>query len=334
MGKIFFKTLFLLLIFSGTFLHAQIGMGIQVNRRSFIQYEPVFVRVTLRNDTGRALLFGKSPKLQGFLMFDIRSSGNKPVQKRKNKEISIDGLILGPGETRSVIIPINEYYNIDHLGTYEIHAYVAHSMLKKEFKSPNTFFRVEYGATIWKKTVGVPDIYDKVKSQSEERTYEIRSMAEGRRRHYYLVVSDEKNVYGVVRIGHQMGYEKLQVEVDMLSRIHLLVPVSPRVFHYLSFSLDGANISNSFWKTGTTIPQLYRNPKTGVVTRIGGIEAKAGRDFINPEYKKISGSKLLRDEDLDNASIRNVPRPAKSQPMFDLGKGLEKTVKSNILNED
>lgn len=332
--KCIFKSLFVLLIFSFPLLYGQIGMGIQVNRRSFMQYEPVYVKVTMRNDTGRPLLFGKSPRLQGFLMFELRSNGNKLVPKRKNKEISIDGLVLGPGEIRSVIIPVNEYYDIDRLGTYEIHAYIAHSMLKKEYKSPNTFFRVEYGASIWKKTVGVPDIYSKVKQQSEERTYEIRTMAEGRRRHYYLVVSDDKNIYGVVRIGHQMGYEKLQVEVDMLSRIHLLVPVSPKVFHYLSFSLDGANISNSFWKIGTTIPQLYRNPKSGVVTRIGGIEARRGRDFLDPNRGKLSGSQLLRDEDSENITRSTLPKPAKSQPMFDLGRGLEKTVKSEIFTRD
>lgn len=319
--------------FGGISLEAQIGMHISVNRSSYMQYEPVFAKITLRNDTGKALLFGKSPQLQGFLMLEIRS-GTKLAPKRKGKEISVDGLVLGPGEIRSLIIPVNEYYDIDRLGTYEIHAYVAHAMLKKEYRSPAVFFRVEYGGVIWKQTVGVPDLYSKVRSQSEERTYEIRSMAEGRRRLYYLVVSDDKHVYGVVRIGHQVGYEKIQIEIDMLSRIHLLVPVSPRVFHYLSFSLDGANINNSFWKTSNTIPQLYRNPKTGTVTRMGGVEAVAGRDFVDVGRNKVTGSKLLFDEELENASRRALPRPAKDQPMFDLGRGLEKTVKGNIFNKD
>ncbi len=207
-------------------------------------------------------------------------------------------------------------------------------MLKKEYRSPAVFFRVEYGGVVWKQTVGVPDLYSKVRAQSEERTYEIRSMSEGRRRLYYLVVSDDKHVYGVVRIGHQVGYEKIQIEIDMLSRIHLLVPVSPRVFHYLSFSLDGANINNSFWKTSSTIPQLYRNPKTGTVTRLGGVEAIAGRDFVDVGRNKVTGSKLLFDEEMENASRRALPKPAKDQPMFDLGRGLEKTVKGNIFNKD
>ena len=325
------KSLFflMLLIFgTGGSLFAQIGMDLEINRTTFMQFEPVYAKITFRNDTGKALLFGKSPRLQGFLMLEISGVGQTFVSKRPGREISIDGLILGPGEIRSIIIPINEYYDISQADNYKIHAYVAHSMLKKEYKSPDRFFQVEHGAVIWKRTVGIPDIYGH-RAQGEERTYEIRTIYENRRRYYYLVVSDEKKVYGVVRLGHQMGYEKLQIEVDMLSRIHVLVPVTPRVFHYLSFSLDGANINNTFWKTSNTIPQLYRNPKTGIVTRIGGVEAVRGRDFVDPNRGKKPASQILMDEDMANAARNYVPKPKRNQPMFDLGKGLERTVRDN-----
>ena len=210
---------------------------------------------------------------------------------------------------------------------YKIHAYISHAMLPKEYKTPDRFFQVEHGAVIWKRTVGIPDIYNKSRLQSTERTYEVRTMYDKRRKYYYLVVSDSKNIYGVVRLGHQMGYEKLQIEVDMLSRIHILVPLTPRIFHYLSFSIDGANVNNTFWKTSNTIPQLYRNPKTGIVTRIGGVEAIRGRDFVNPDGNKKPASQILMDEDIENASRQYGPRPKASQPMFDLGKGMERTVR-------
>ena len=315
-----------LLLLGGSGLFAQVGMALEINRNSFLQYEPIYAKITFRNDTGKALLFGKSPRLQGFLMFEITGSGQKFVSKRKGVEISIDGLVLKPGEIRSIIIPVNKYYNLDQPDNYKIHAYVAHAMLDKEFRTPSCFFQVEHGGVIWKKTVGIPDLYSQLRAQSSERTYEIRTIHENRRRYYYLVVSDKKNIYGVVRLGHQMGYEKLQVEVDMLSRIHILVPVTPKVFHYLSFSLDGANVNNSFWKTSTSIPQLYRNPKTGVVTRIGGTQAVSGRDFKSVAQGKKSASQILMDEDIAAAS-GNVPAPKAHQPMFDLGKGMENTVR-------
>ena len=261
-------------------------------------------------------------------MMEITGVDGRIVPKRKNKEISIDGLILGPGEIRSIIVPVHEYYNIDPADNYKIHAYIAHSMLDREYKSPDCLFQVEHGGVIWKKTVGIPDLYSNLRTRSSERTYEIRTLHENRRRYYYLVVSDKTHVYGVVRLGHQMGYEKLQVEVDMLSRIHILVPITPKVFHYLSFSLDGANINNSFWKTGATIPQLYRNPKNGIVTRIGGTEAVAGRDFRAVAPGRKTASQIIMDEDIRNASRSDIPAPKKHQPMFDLGKGMETTVRN------
>ena len=97
-----------LLLCGGSGLFAQVGMSLEINRNSFLQFEPVYAKITFRNDTGKALLFGKSPRLQGFLMFEITGAGQKFVSKRKGQEISIDGLVLKPGEIRSIIIPINK----------------------------------------------------------------------------------------------------------------------------------------------------------------------------------------------------------------------------------
>ena len=64
-----------------------------------------------------------------------------------------------------------------------------------------------------------------------------------------------------------------------------------------------------------------------MVTRIGGVEAVRGRDFIDPNKGKLSGSQILLEEDIANVS--RTPRPKKSMPMYDIGKGMEKTVRDN-----
>ena len=50
------------------------------------------------------------------------------------------------------------------------------------------------------------------------------------------------------------------------------------------------NIANSYWRTSDTIPTLYRDPKTGIVRRIGGVAAKRGVDYV--EYRGTPASKL------------------------------------------
>ena len=107
-------------------------------------------------------------------------------------------------------------------------------------------------------------------------------------------------VYGVSRIGQQISIEKYKAEIDMLGRIHLLMPMSSKVFHYLAFSIDGMNIASSYWRVSDTIPTLYRNPGTGIVRRVGGVEAKRGVDYV--EFRGKTASQLTKENDVLRAA--------------------------------
>ncbi len=301
-----------------------VSIQTRINRMVYMQYEPIYACVTLRNDTGRALLFGDDPRLQGFILFDIRDIHGRKVPKREGREISVNGLILAPGEIKNMIIPVQKYYHLEHCGTYRIAAYISHNLLPEEYQSEDQLFRVEPGVTVWKKTVGLPDLDgDKRDEVIQTRTYSIRSLTESTSRYYYLVVEDEKNVYGVLRVGQMVGREKFHAEIDLMSRIHLLMPLSPRIFHYLSFSLDGINIDNSYWRTSETIPMLYRDPSNGVVTLIGGKQAYPGVDFKDPNEGKLTASKLLTEEEKNAERQMNKPQPVRDRGLVDLGKKLD-----------
>lgn len=303
-------------------LQAQIGLEIMLNRQVYMRYEPVYACITIRNDTGRPLLFGKDPRLQGFILFEIRDSRGRVIPQRKGADISVTGLILGPGEVKRMIIPVQKYYNIDRLDEYAINVFVSHNQLPHEYQSRDTYFRVEEGTKVWSRTVGIADVTGNSSvgdAPPKERTYTIRALTESPNRFYYLVVEDKEHTYGVMRVGRAIGREKFSAEVDMLSRIHLLMPISPKVFHYLSFSIDGETVNNSFWKTANTIPMLYRDPQTGIVTRLGGMEARKGIDFKDPNHGTISAAELLRE----NQSPAAAPSAPKAGGLVELGKGIK-----------
>ena len=282
-------------------LAAQVGIKMELNRKDFMLYEPIYACVTLRNDSGKALLFGSHPKLQGFVLFDIRNAENEQIKPRKDVELNVTGLYLGPGEVKSITIPIQKYYDLDKTGVYLVNVYVSHNLLDGEYQPPQgSFIRIHSGYEVKRLTVGMPDLTGNNQNKpAESRTYSIRALDINGERYYYLVVEDDKNVYGVTHIGYQYGQNNIHVYTDMLSRIHLLVPMSHKVFHYLTFGLDGTNIESSYWKKSTTIPSLYRDPRTGKVSRIGGSPARPGVDFhlsdqkryttveINEEYSKL-----------------------------------------------
>ena len=117
--------------------------------------------------------------------------------------------------------------------------------------------------------------------------------------------------------------QKFTAETDMLSRLHLLMPISPKVFHYLAFSPDGKKFADEYRKTSGTIPMLMRDPDTGIVTLLGGETARAGVDFADPN------AGLVRVADLESADDAQAtgnpvaaPQPAKDTGLVDLGQNL------------
>lgn len=295
-------------------LHSQLVVSLTLNRTRYMIYEEIYACVTLRNDTGKPLLFGSRPEFTGFILFDIRDSKNKLIFPRKNVELSTQGLFLAPGEVRRLVIPLQKYYDLGKSGNYTIYAYVSHNQLPNEYRSKAHLIYVTEGSEIWRREVGLPARDEKSKNKNVCRVYSIRKMEGDREKFYYLRVEDDGFVYAVTRIGMVQAYMKFEAQVDMLSRIHLLMPVAPRIFHYMLFNVDGTNLESSYWKTAETIPGLFRNPQTGKVERLGGSKARLGIDFTDPLQKNVPASELVK--------TRYERRPAQASGLVDLGEGL------------
>lgn len=298
-------------------LYARLGLQMSLNRSVYMKYERIYACVTVRNDSGKPLLFGKDPALQGFLMFDVRDHVNRPISKRKNAEISITGLLLAPGEIRRMVFRLSDHYHLERAGKFKVHVYMAHNTLKHEFRSRDVMFEISEGNEVWKRTVGLPQLDGTRRNDAHaERTYTIRTLSEARSIGYYLVVEDERKVYGVVRIGNVVGYEKFQAEIDMLSRLHLLMPIAPKVFHYLAFNYVGETLDSSYWKTSGTIPSLIRDTKTGKVDRVGGVPAREGADYHLRSRDEITVTEILNDRPKQRKG------PARDSGIVDLGEGV------------
>ena len=293
---------------------AQLSVGLRFNRTSYMLYEHIYACVAIRNDSGKPLMFGERPELQGFVLFDVRDSRGRLVPRRSGEEFSVKGLFIGPGEIKNLVIPLDKYYEFSKDGTYYIQTYVSHNNVPREYRSRDVLIRISSGAVVWQKVVGLPSRTGEERTMVE-RTYSISKVEGDGEKHYYLRVEDDGKVYAVTRIGLVLSHSKFEAEVDMLSRIHLLMPVAPRVFHYMAFNADGMLLEDTYWKTSGTVPMLHRDPKRGKVTRLGGVAAKKGVDYADPK----SGS--LTVSDLNERNISN-PLPRKDSGLVDLGKDL------------
>ncbi len=265
---------------------AQIGMRLEMSRQVFMQYEPLYARLVLQNDSGRALVFGADERLQGKLYFEIIGPAREKIPLGAPSEFPLEGLILGPGEKREIIVPVGKYYPMHKLGFYTVHAYITHPLLKDVYKSNETQFEINSGVPLpgGRKVVGKPEIIaEDHKSPNRERIYVLKRLTEGEAAYYYVAIEDASKVYAVLRLGRSRpAFGELRSEVDHMSNLHVLFPYMSKIFRYIQISTDGDVEVHKYYKADRQSPNLHRDAATGRVWVTGGVEAAPGVDFEDP----------------------------------------------------
>lgn len=273
-GKNFYVGAFALFLISFSFtLSAQVGITLQMNRKTYMQYETIYSKVTLRNYSAHPLAFGKNKGLHGQLLFEIYDAKGALVQRTSNSLPEIEGTLLKPGSSKEIVTPISQYYDLSQPGNYKITAYIKHPQLTSDYQSNPVTFNVSEGVTVWKRIVGLPDFVHNSK-KIRPRTFRIISLFDGSDKVFYMIIEDDKKVYSVKRIGYEMGGIAPECEIDSLSRLHILLKLSSTIFVYFLYDIDGSQEKREVYSKNDTTPTLVRNPDTGYVIVAGGEKAK------------------------------------------------------------
>lgn len=270
----------LLLAANGAF--AQLAIKMELNQQVYLQFEPVFAKINLRNFSGHPLIFGANQELKGRLSFAIFGPGGTIINAKEGDEPSLTGMLLEPGKSKDIIVQVSLYYPFYAIGRYSVKAMVSHPQLANSFQSNTVAVTVSKGMPVWEHLFGVPQLIpdpQKVNAPIQERLYKIYSLYDGAKNYFYLVVEDKDMVYGIQRIGVEMSRSRPVCEVDRLSRLHILVSTNPRVFSYFVFDPDGKQEKRAVYRKTTSTPTLVRNPETGEVLIVGGEEARKDVDY-------------------------------------------------------
>lgn len=270
---------------------AQVAVELTLNQEKYMQYEPIYAKIRLRNYSGRPLVFGKDDKLQGEVQLEI-TQNRRIIKPLRLEDFSLAGTVLLPGQSEEFVFRVDRYYKMNQVGQYTLHAWVKHKQLPSVCRSAERFIEVSSGVELWRRSVGVPDVLagtrdiSKRESISKMRSFSVRVLEERAVRYYYVVVEDAKRVYGVIRAGREVSSAPRSQEVDMLNRLHIITPVASRLFRYMVVNLDGKIEQQELIKRNKSVPMLVRSRQTGEVTRVGGEEAVPGVDYKMPESKK------------------------------------------------
>ncbi|HJO95634.1 MAG TPA: hypothetical protein QF753_19725 [Victivallales bacterium] len=283
--KIIKFLLTVVLILASSVSFAQIGMKLALNNKSYLKYEKIYAKVTLMNQAGHPIVFGLNPKLNGNIKFEIETiSGKTPVPLNNNYKV--EGKVISPGEKEEFIIPLTSIYNFPNVGRYKIKAIVEHSNFTASYQSNSIYFQIAKGHVVWSTTVGVPT--SKVPENGniiDKRKYVILRYFDGKDKIYCLKVEDDKYVYGVTKLGVDIGTQKPECKIDRFSRLHILVQTSSKIYSYFVYDINCQLEEKAVYrKFIESVPMLTENKKLGKIEVFGGIEAQEGRHYL--EYNE------------------------------------------------
>jgi hypothetical protein len=276
-----FVILGILSFFAYNNLCAQVAMTIKSNRKNYHQYERPYLLLTLNNYSGTSLIFGSTKNLSGTVTIRIKKPGTYNDMTEDFIKLELDNFILKPGVPYNLKIDLGKYLSLGKVGSYKLKAILTHGNLASGYESNYIFFTVSKGFYVWETTVGTPTlpgqaVGDKVATIS----YKLDSMFDGKDKVYYFLVEDAKRVYRVARIGVDYGIAAPQCRVDFLSRAHILIQDSSKIFSYFVYDTSGELIKHHVYKkVSASTPYLGLDESTGSIRVLGGDMARKGIDF-------------------------------------------------------
>jgi hypothetical protein len=316
--------------------YGQVTMKLVLDRDHYIQYEPANLQLTLRNDSGRSLVFGSSPESGGYMTFDVRDLRGNIVRRMmtdkrdlKNRVVlntngrpkrvpvplnPVNGLRLSAGVQRSVVVPLNQFFDIQAPGHYEVSARVSHPLLSKDFVSEKVKFQVHGGVSVVEKLVGSGDVG--IDGMIPMRRCTIIKCHIEKFDQLALKIEDDKVVYTVQRLGLGASGVVPEIDVDARSHLHILMQVASRLFEYQVYTLEGERKQRHVYVVEKSVPRLIRDPDVGRVMVAGGTLGIAGVDYNVAESAATTSRDAIPDrvvEALEEADKLIIERPVRDK---------------------
>jgi hypothetical protein len=274
---------------------AQIAVRIETDRPKYLRYEPIMLSITVRNDSGNALIFGDTSQEDGYLSFRVRTRDGMEVHQTPSGANPVAGLVLGAGETKQLAFPLNSVCTMHREGMYHVEVQIGHARLRHDYRSNSVAIEVRDGIVEWRRTIGMPQADPT--GRIPERVVSLLVMHEDQGDTYCLRMEDDGAVYATVRLGARMGGAKPSCDVDGISHVHVLYLDRPRLYVHHVFDQNLTIVQTKHYVFEQTAPRLTRDNELGRVQVVGGRLAVAGKDYF-----------------LDAADVPRGPEPAPRQP--------------------
>lgn len=261
------KAIFSLLLVQGAI--AQVAVTIKVDRRQYLEHEPVSAVVTITNRSGRELTFTSRAEgtiAHSWLDFGMRDSSGRAVTKRHHRVFQRAVIPAGRSMARRVLL--SDMFSMGKTGNYSVTAHVRQPGIDETAYGSNSgHFTVGGGSILQRTPFGVPD------SPATKREYRVVSFNDGKRTSLYAQVMNLTTGMPIstLRMSDYLAFVKPQIAIDGQNQLHTLYLGNPEIYVETVVNQDGRLISSSYYKRGSGRRPRFVSFSDGKIVVSGGI---------------------------------------------------------------
>jgi len=245
---------------------AQVSVNLDVKRRTWMRYEPLFVTVSITNLSGRDLVLqdGSSP----WFGFNVFFGNADTVISPRNPDYRLDPFEIKIGETIKRTVNLVDLYPLSEVGYYRVRANIYVAANDKYFTSRTANLDIEDGRTVWSQSVGVPDT---LRNAGATHEFRLISAIGGSHNYFYVRVSepDSGKVMGCYRVAPQLDHAQPDIQFDTTNTMYLMVPIAPKTYSLTEIGVNGEVYGQSTYDAPKGRPYMRRDA-SGSIEIVGG----------------------------------------------------------------
>lgn len=209
---------------------AQLKLGSKAKYTMYLQYEPIEIVTTVRNELANPLVFNLSERDPRFY-YEVRNDSGVSMPLVEGEKPPFPEMVRAQS-AETMTNNITRYYVIRSPGYYTIQPCV--EWMGKIYRGENQHIEVTRGREVTRTECVVPQ-------DGTTRSYMLLHISRNQEDHLLLRIDDENNslCYGVFPLGRTIINQPPQLAVDAKANVHVLFHASPRTYRHVAFSPNG-----------------------------------------------------------------------------------------------
>ena len=263
-------------------VHAQLEVGVEKKRNTYVRGEPIDITVTIRNLAGKDIILRDVERSQWF-GFEVMRGNDTPIAPY-GSGYKNDLLTILAGDTVRRKVDLGRLFPVTEFGTYKIRPAIYFDELGKYYSSEPIKLDITDGRKLWSRTVGVPASKE---GAGEYRVVSLLSFQQPKEMTLYVRIEDERagTIFGTYPLGRLIGGTTPVTEFDNENTLYVFHLVGPGQYNLSKIGVNGEWLGQTAWNSAKG-RAIVRRKADGTMVIVGATREVA--TTAGPPVPKLS----------------------------------------------